>query len=85
MRELKRGVADSVKDPRCRGWEIHAEAPGTLTMRMTQSFNCMLQEGVLMSLLEQTGVVLPEIQHARCARREDACCEYVWIRSESVV
>jgi len=48
----------------------------------SQTFNCMMQDGLLMRLLELTGVTLPSVNHARCTRRGDAFCEYElrWLR-----
>ena len=45
-------------------------------MRRTQTFNCILQEGLLLSFVERTGVLLPKVEHKRCTRKGAEFCEY---------
>jgi hypothetical protein len=80
---LKWAADNMIQDPRKRGWVILAHEPNRIVVRRTQTFNCMMQDGLLMRLLELTGVTLPSVDHARCTRRGDAYCEYElrWLRS----
>lgn len=76
MQALK-GAADVlIKDPKGRGWTVREELNGSVTMIRTQTFNCMLQEGLLLSLVERANVKMPRVEHLKCTRRGDAFCEY---------
>jgi hypothetical protein len=65
-----------IRDPKGRGWEIVSHSPKTITMRRTQTFNCIMQEGLLLSLIERTKVESPDVEHFKCTRKGDAFCEY---------
>lgn len=73
---LAKAVRTSVQDPKRRGWEIVEVIDGCVLMRRTQTFNCVMQEGVLQALIERTGVTMPRVDHLRCTRRGDGFCEY---------
>lgn len=75
--ELQRAAREMIRDPRGRGWEILEVTPNVIRMRRTQTFNCMLQEGLLRSLVEATGVKLVSVHHDTCTRRGDPFCEYI--------
>lgn len=47
-----------------------------LVMRRTQTFNCLLQEGLLLSLVERTGVLTAQVVHRSCTRKGAEFCEY---------
>ncbi len=81
--ELRRMVANIVADPLRRGWEIVESADQKVRLRRTQTFNCMLQEGLLYSLLERTGALLPRVNHVRCTRTGAPYCEYeaLWLKA----
>lgn len=76
LQGLKQAASFMISDPKGRGWEIVDSADKRVRMRRTQTFNCKLQEGLLVSLVERTGVMLPSVEHARCTRRGDEFCEY---------
>ncbi len=76
LSELKRVASRMIQDPKKRGWEVLGDGPAHVLMRRTQTFNCILQEGLLLALVEKTGVLMPRIDHARCTRRKDPFCEY---------
>ena len=65
-----------VNDPRRRGWEILERGRERVVIRRTQTFNCMLQEGLLASLLEHANVLVPAVRHLRCTRDGAEFCEY---------
>jgi hypothetical protein len=73
---LSRAVLVTIQDPKKRGWEIRENADGRVAMRRTQTFNCVMQEGVLLAIVAGTGVTLPRVEHVRCTRRGDEYCEY---------
>ena len=52
MEGLKYAADVMIRDPKKRGWELHSVGAERLIMRRTQSFNCLLQEGLLGSLLK---------------------------------
>ncbi len=76
LNELKRVASLLIKDPRGRGWEILEDQDTRILMRRTQTFNCILQEGLLLSLVEKTGVRMPQVEHKACTRKGAAFCEY---------
>lgn len=73
---LARAVRTTVQDPKKRGWELVEVIDGCVLMRRTQTFNCVMQEGVLLAFVEGTGVTMPRVDHLRCTRRGDEFCEY---------
>jgi hypothetical protein len=76
MESLRWAAANMIRDPKGRGWEIVSNTPKTITMRRTQTFNCIMQEGLLLSLVERTKVESPDVEHVKCTRRGDEFCEY---------
>jgi len=74
LRHMANEVA--IKDPKKRGWEILDSSNASVLMRRTQTFNCILQEGLLVSLVERTGVAEPDVEHVHCVRRGDEFCDY---------
>jgi hypothetical protein len=76
MKSLRWAASTMIRDPKERGWEIVAAEEHKITMRRTQTFNCVLQEGLLLSLVEKCGVVMPSVVHRRCTREGDSFCEY---------
>jgi hypothetical protein len=63
-------------DPRHRGFTILESHPERVVIRRTQTFNCMLQEGLLVSLIEQAHVLVPAARHLRCTRDGAEYCDY---------
>jgi hypothetical protein len=76
MQALKWAASVMIKDPKGRGWEILAHDDHSVTMRRTQTFNCPMQEGLLVALVERTGVEGPDVDHYKCTKRHDEFCEY---------
>lgn len=80
---LKWAADNMIQDPKHRGWEIRESGDSKIVMRRTQTFNCIMQEGLLLRLLELTQVTMPEVKHAKCTRKGDDYCEYTmtWLRT----
>jgi hypothetical protein len=76
LHELKRVASLMIQDPKGRGWEILEMAQERALMRRTLNFNCFLQEGLLLSLVERTGVLNPQVVHRRCTRKGAEFCDY---------
>lgn len=76
LSELKRVADVMIQDPKRRGWEILEVSPASVRLRRTQSFNCVLQEGLLRSLVERTGVAGLRVNHEPCTRQGAPYCEY---------
>ncbi|AKU96883.1 hypothetical protein AKJ09_03547 [Labilithrix luteola] len=76
MEALKWAASVMIRDPKGRGWEIASHDDGDILMRRTQTFNCKMQEGLLLSLVERTGVEGADVDHAKCTSRGDEFCEY---------
>jgi hypothetical protein len=49
----------------------------SLVMWRTQSFDCALREGVLLSILERASVVMPAAAHASCSHEGAPYCDYL--------
>jgi len=76
MEALVWAASTMIEDPKNRGWEIASSARSSVVMKRTQTFNCMLQEGLLLSLVQRSGVVQPNVEHISCVRRGDEFCNY---------
>ncbi len=76
LHALARTVQVTIQDPKRRGWEILDAVEGNARVRRTQTFNCTVQEGVLLAVVESAGALLPRVEQARCTRRGDPFCEY---------
>ncbi|NUP12054.1 MAG: hypothetical protein HOW73_38910 [Polyangiaceae bacterium] len=76
MEALKWAASVMIRDPKGRGWEIPSSNDHSLVMRRTQTFNCMMQDGLLVSLVERTGVEGADVEHYKCTKRGDEFCEY---------
>lgn len=83
MQALRYAADTMIQDPKKRGWVIVEDQPGRILMRRTQTFNCIMQEGLLLRLVELTRVTMPAVKHTSCTRRGDAFCEYdlTWLRN----
>ncbi len=76
MAELRRVASFMIQDPLERGWEILESRPGRVVMRRTQTFNCQLQDGLLLSLAKRTKVISALVDHFHCTRHGDEFCDY---------
>jgi len=76
LEELTRAVCIGVQDPRGRGWEMREAMEGRIVMRRTQTFNCIMQEGLLLALVEHCGVLMPRVDHRACTRHQAEFCDY---------
>lgn len=79
---LKWAADNMIQDPKKRGWVVVESKDQRIVVRRTQTFNCIMQEGLLKRLVELTGVTMPSVTHDRCTRRKDEYCEYTitWLR-----
>jgi hypothetical protein len=76
LEALKWAASTMIQDPKGRGWTIVSHDAHSVMMRRTQTFNCILQEGLLLSLVERTEVQGADIEHVRCVRNGDEFCDY---------
>lgn len=76
LEALVQAASMMIQDPQGRGWEILERAPRFCRMRRTQTFNCMLQEGLLASLVQRGPVLRAGVEHERCTRTGHEFCEY---------
>ncbi len=76
MEALKWAASVMIRDPKGRGWEILSHNDHSVVMRRTQTFSCPMQEGLLVSLVERTGVEGADVEHYKCTKRNDEFCEY---------
>ena len=76
MNQLVQVAGNMIQDSLGRGWEIVEEGPGNIVMRRTQSFNCILQEGLLQSLVQRCNVTLVSVQQITCVRDGAEFCDF---------
>lgn len=62
LEALKYAADTMIDDPLKRGWEILEKDNERAVMRRTQTFNSVLQHGLLTSLISKTGVRMPAVQ-----------------------
>jgi hypothetical protein len=81
MHALKWAADTMIQDPKGRGWAIVVDEPRRIVMRRTQTFHCLLQEGLLTGMLGHCPVLSPRVEHVKCVRRGDEFCEYslTWV------
>ncbi len=76
LKALQRAAEIMIQDPKGRGWELLEVEERRAVMRRTQTFNCVLQEGLLPALVERTPVVSVRVDHVACVRNGDDYCDY---------
>ena len=77
MRALKKSADEMIQDPLNRGFDvIETKEKNCLIMRRTQTFNCILQEGLIETLLRRSHAKIPNVLHSKCTHNGDAFCEY---------
>lgn len=58
-------AANMIQDPEGRGWEVLESKERSIVMRRTQSFNSILQLGLLRGLVQKTGARVVEVKYLR--------------------
>ena len=76
LKGLKHAASVMIQDPMGREWEILDSREERLIIRRTQTFNCVLQEGLLKSLVKRSGVMLADAKHIACVREGADFCDY---------
>ena len=76
LQGLQHATSTMIQDPEGRGWAILETGENRIVMRRTQTFNCLLQEGLLKSLVNRTGARLPAAEQIACARQGADFCDY---------
>ena len=76
LKGLKKAASVMIQDPMGREWEIMEANEGSITIRRTQTFNCILQEGLLKSLIMRAEVMVPQAEHVACVREGAEFCDY---------
>lgn len=66
-----------IQDPKGRGWQILEQQPGRIVMRRTQTFNSVLQLGLLAGLLAKTGVGMARVNYLNQMEHGASFDEYV--------
>lgn len=76
LHALARAVVVTITDPKRRGWEVLDAVDGSARVRRTQTFNCTMQEGVLLAVVESAGALMPRVEQVRCTRKGHEFCDY---------
>jgi predicted hydrocarbon binding protein len=76
MRELESTSRTIVYDPEGRGWDLVRHDARSAVVRNTQEINCVLSEGLLLSLMDRTPAVGAQVHQTSCVRRGDDTCDY---------
>lgn len=76
MRALEDASRKVVSDPEALGWELLRHDLQSAVMRNTQDTNCVLSEGVLLSLMDHTPVRGVHVRQITCTRRGDPHCDF---------
>ncbi len=81
LRALKYAAETMIEDPAKRGWEIVESGPEHALMRRTQTFNSILQHGLLTALVAKTGVRSPSVTLVKSVASGEEFDEYriAWI------
>lgn len=61
VRSMMRASQDIIQDPLKRGWECESSEPGRLAIRRTLPSNPFLNAGLLVGLVERSGVLMPRV------------------------
>lgn len=76
MRELEGASRTIIYDPEGHGWDLLRHDQRSALMRNTQDVNCVLLEGLLLSLMDRTPAQGIQVRQVACARRGDDACDY---------
>jgi hypothetical protein len=76
LKALQKVASEAVQDPEGRGWEILELEEKRAVLRRTQTFNPVLQEGLLKALLKRTGQKAIRLRYLKSVRNGDEFDEY---------
>lgn len=76
MRELEAASRVILVSPEGLGWDVIRHDQHSAVLRNTQDHNCVLGEGLLLSLMDRTQVTGTQVRQTACTRRGDDCCDY---------
>ncbi|TGM69428.1 hypothetical protein EHQ96_07800 [Leptospira levettii] len=76
LKALKIVADQAIQDPKKRGWEILVNEDKRVVMRRTQTFNSILQEGLLAGLVEKAGGGLSKVVLLKSIANKDEFDEY---------
>ncbi len=76
MRELEGASRTIVYDPEGHGWDLVRHDARSAIMRNTQEINCVLSEGLLLSLMDRTPAIGTQVRQVSCVRHGDDTCDY---------
>ncbi|TAH27066.1 MAG: hypothetical protein EAZ07_02195 [Cytophagales bacterium] len=74
-------ASNMIQDPKGRGWELLKESNNEIILKRTQTFNSILQFGLLKGLVKKTGKNAVEVSLRKSVSLADEFDEYVikWI------
>ncbi len=70
-------AATMIQDPEGRGWVVLEANPNSILVRRTQTFNSILQLGLLRGLVQKARVRMVEVNYAKSVMRGDEHDEYL--------
>lgn len=76
LRQLEGASRSIVRDAEGHGWDLMRHDQLSAVMRNTQELNCILLEGVMLSLLERTSAVGCQVKQVACTRLGDDACDF---------
>jgi hypothetical protein len=66
-----------IQDPEKRGWVVIESKPNVIILRRTQTFNSILQIGLLRGLVQKTGVKMVEVEYIKSVAKGDEYDDYL--------
>lgn len=76
MKGLATVAGTMIQDPLKRGWEILSTSDTEIIMRRTQTFNSILQLGLLLEIINKTDVKFPSVDYSKSVADGDEFDEY---------
>jgi hypothetical protein len=76
MKALVKAANEMIQDPLKRGWVILSENKNSIILRRTQTFNSVLQLGLLDGLIRKAGVAGIKVEYLKEVRNGDEYDEY---------
>ncbi|MCS7004680.1 MAG: hypothetical protein NZM38_05080 [Cytophagales bacterium] len=77
IRALVHATQIMIQDPLKRGWEILEVKKNSIRLRRTQTFNGILQLGLLRTLVQKTGCLLVNVEYIKRVSEGDEFDEYL--------